>query len=60
MALYGVFLRCSRADIGQLPLKILGQWLEAFEGDFEFVWSVEGRWVVAHAHVQYRYCRHGV
>lgn len=46
------------ADVGQLPLEVLLQRLQALKGDFELVRRVEGRGVVAHAHVQNRHGCH--
>lgn len=50
---------CSRADVSELPLEVLLKRLETLKGDFELVWSIEGRGVVAHAHVEDRDRGHG-
>ena len=45
-------LRGSGADVGELPLEIFLQRLEALECDLELVWGVEGCWVVSHRDVE--------
>lgn len=50
--------RSCGADIGQLPLKVLLQWLKTLEGDLEFVWSIEGCWVVADGDVEQAHSGH--
>ena len=46
--------RGGRADIGELPLKILVQLLKTFEGDLELIGRGEGSRIVAHSNVKQR------
>lgn len=48
----GGYVRGGGADVGELPLEVLLQRLEALEGDFELVRGVEGRGVVPHGDVE--------
>ena len=47
-----VYVRGGGADVGELPLEVLLQRLEALEGDLELVGSIEGRGVVPHGDVE--------
>jgi hypothetical protein len=49
-------IRGGGADVGELPLEVLLQRLEALEGDLELVGSVEGRGVVPHGDVEQAHC----
>ena len=53
-------LRCGRADVCELPLQILLQWLQALECDLELVRGVESSWVVPHGDVEEGDGSHGV
>lgn len=46
------YLRGSGTDVGELPLKILLQGLEALKCDLELVWGVKRCWVVPHGDVE--------
>ena len=52
-----VYVRGSRADVGELPLEVLLQRLEALKGDLELVGGVKGRGVVPHGDVEQAHCR---
>jgi hypothetical protein len=56
-ALEDVYLRGGGADVGELPLEVLLQRLEALEGDLELVRGAEGRGVVPHGDVEQAHCR---
>lgn len=51
-----VYVRGGGADVGELPLEVLLQRLEALEGDLELVGSIEGRGVVPHGDVEQAHC----
>jgi hypothetical protein len=55
-----VYVRGGGADVGELPLEVLLQRLEALEGDLELVGSIEGRGVVPHGDVEQAHCRWSV
>lgn len=55
-----VYLRGGGADVGELPLEVLLQRLEALEGDLELVRGVEWRGVVPHGDVEQAHCRRSV
>jgi len=52
-----MYLRGGGTDVGELPLEVLLQRLEALKGDLELVGSVEGRGVVPHGDVEQAHCR---
>ena len=53
-----IYVRLSGSDVCELPLQILLEILETFEGNFELVGCVERRRVVENLNVQNAYDRH--